>query len=224
MHESTQEDIDLRLMELTSELAVLEQYLEFVEEQSQKWTTNALKAQLQELAIDLQCAEDWYVEWDLKNQEWELQTEFILPKILHSPFLVTLFALYETTVTEVANLLQRKQNTKISIADLKGSLLTRVKKYFGEVIQFEYSSSNQNWERITHLSRLRNAIVHANARFDMMHKERQKRTRKLLNVKGVYECYGYILVTKAFLKETFFLVKEELESLASRYKKHDLGC
>ena len=224
MHESTQEDIDLRLIELTSELAVLEQYLEFVEEQSQKWTKDALKAQLQELARDMECAEDWYVEWDLKNQEWELQTEFILPKILHSPFLVTLFALYETTVTEVANLLQRKQNTKISLADLKGGLLTRIKKYFGEVIQFEYSSSNQNWERLTQLSRLRNAIVHANARFDMMYKKRQKRTRKLLNVKGVYECYGYILVNKAFLKKTFNLVREELESLASRYKKQDPAC
>ncbi len=127
MRESTQRDMDLRLFQLPAELAVLDQYLDFVGEQRQEWTKNALNAQLQELARDMECAKDWYEEWDLKNKEWELQTEFILPKILHSPFLLTIFALYETTVTEIANLLQPKQNTKVSLA-AHGSFPTEAKK------------------------------------------------------------------------------------------------
>ena len=182
------------------------------------WTKNALYAQLQELARDMECAKDWYEEWDLKNQEWELQTEFILPKILHSPFLLTIFALYETTVTEIANLLQPKQNTKVSLA-AHGSFPTEAKRFFRKDIQLRLYSSNQNWERITQLYTLRNAIIHANSRFDMMSDNLKEGACKLLDVKGVYKCYGYILVNRAFLQETFNIVREELVGLASRYKE-----
>ena len=48
---------------------------------------------------------------------------------------------------------------------------------------------------------------------------RQRVKGKLLKIRGVRERLGYIVVDENFLRQTFTLVKDELEGIVERYKQ-----
>ncbi len=206
--------VDFRLLEVSMELDTLEKYLELIEEEikrGQEAAKEELEAKTRELSLD-------EVEWDILRQDYRHQVEFVRPRILRGPFLVTLFAVYETSVTEVASRIQKKRSGQISLDDIKGDLLNRAQKYYKHVLQFELSSNNKRWERLTVLADLRNAIAHTNGRLDMIE---EKKREKILKINGVEDKLGFVIVSGAFLRETFTLVKDDLEDLVARYKEWD---
>ncbi|MDE2781023.1 MAG: hypothetical protein OXI91_15305 [Chloroflexota bacterium] len=207
--------IDFRLLELSMDLGTLERHFSRIEEEiarGEETANQELKDKWQALEFKDEA------EWDLLRQERDFQLEFVLPRVLRCPFLVTLFTVYETAVTEIAKHIQDKRGLRISFDDLRGGLLSRARKYYANVLDFELSKSNRHWERITLLSDLRNAIAHRNGRLDLMSPGVGE---KLLKIDGVSESFGYIVVDENFLRETFTLVKEELEGLVARYKQWD---
>ena len=203
--------IDFRLTGVAVELIMLQEYLNLVEE--------SIKRSQQEAADKRDAiVKKFPDDWDLASHDYCYQVEVMLPRILRGPFLVALFAVYESSVTEIASLIQKKQKQPIALDDIKGDLLDRAQKYYKHVLHFELSKSNRHWQRLVLLSDLRNAIAHTNGRIDMI---RSGTKKKILKNQGVEEKFGYVIVTEAFLRETFELVNEDLEDLVARYKKWD---
>lgn len=199
------------------ELSTLETHIEVIEEQITRGK-EAAERQFRDKLRELNC--DNEAEWDLLRQERDYQVDFVLPRVLRVPFLVTLFTVYEAAVTEIASLVQRKKGIQISIDDLKGGLLDRAKKYYDSVLHIQLSQDDRNWQRISLLFDLRNSIAHTNGRLDLVNSQRK---RKILLNPGVSECLDCIVVDADFLRESFMLVKEELEGLVERYKQWDTG-
>ena len=211
--------LDLRLLEVSMELSTLGKQLELIEnqiKQSQEGAKIYLEENLQKLSSNDEA--EWEAEWDLLRQEYDYQVDFVLPRVLRNPFLVSIFAVYESAITEIAKLIQEKQGGKIALDDLKGDLLERSRKYYSHVLQFELSKSNVSWERLKLLSKIRNTIAHRNGRIDMIPEGTRK---KILQSRGVRNTHGFVVVDDAFLRETFNLVKDELEDLVARYKEWD---
>ena len=199
------------------ELSTLETHIELIEDQITRGEA-AAERQFRDKWQELNCDDE--AEWDLLRQEWDYQVNFVLPRVLRVPFLVTLFTVYEAAVTEIASLVQEKKGIQISIDDLKGGLLDRAKKYYGSVLEIQLSQGNQHWQRISLLIDLRNSIAHTNGRLDLVNSQRK---RKILMNSGINEYLGCIVVDADFLRESFMLVKEELEGLVDRYKQWDTG-
>ena len=156
----------------------------------------------------------------MKDQNWISFTrsttiilDCFLPRILRGPFLVTLSSVYESAVIEVAGL---TRGQKIPPDDIRGDFLESVKKYYKEHIPFELSGDNERWKRLRILYDLRNAIAHANGRFEMIV---EKKGEKILKQEGVKKEFGFIIVSGPFLRETFTMVKEELEDLLVRHRE-----
>ena len=219
---------DFRLGGVSEELYTLEKHLELIEEEIKRGE-EAAKAELdvkvrplylndRELSLDEQDEEHYY------RGEYYYQIDFVLPRVLRGPFLVALFAVYETAVTEVASHIQKKRGGQILLNDSKGDLLNRAKKYYKNVLEFELSSNNKSWERLTVLSELRNAIAHTNGRLDMIGEKKRKKMEKILNIDGVKDELGFVIISEAFLRETFTLVKYDLEDLVARYKEWDTAA
>ena len=213
---------DFRLGEVSGELDTLEKHLELIEEEIKRGEEVA-KAELdanvrelylneRELSLDEKDEEHYY------RGEYYYQIDFVLPRVLRGPYLVALFAVYETAVTEVASHIQKKRGGQISLDDIKGDLLSRAKKYYKHVLQFELSSNNKSWERLTVLADLRNAIAHTNGRLDRI---RVGTREKILKIDGVKDEVGFVIISEAFLRETFTLMKDDLEDLVARYKEWD---
>ena len=207
--------LDLRLLEVSMELSTLEKHLELIEaqiEEGQEEAWSSREAKTMELEADDEA------EWNFIVQEYHYEVDFVLPRVLRNPFLVSLFAVYESTVTEIAKAMQQKKGAGISIDDLKGDFLTRAKNYYEHVLQFQLSLSNDSWQRLKLLSDLRNTIAHTNGRLDIVLARRRER---ILNSEGAKEELGFLVVEGAFLKETFEFVKDDLEGLVGRYKEWD---
>lgn len=211
-------DFDFRLLDVSMELHALEDHYELIEKQ------------LAHLAIVEQAALSEYrqkehlspedPEWDISSQEFNHKVEFLLPRFFWGSFIISLYAVYETGVIEIANLLQKSQNQEIGINDLRSDFLERAKKYYKSILKFELCSDAKTWERINMLSVLRHALAHANGRVDMMNDKTKRKINawKKQNI-GVAIDSNYLIIEPKFAKHTFEMINVSLRDLVERYKK-----
>ena len=146
-------------------------------------------------------------------QEYDYQVEFVLPLILRSPFIVSLYSVYESTLIEIS---RRTLKTlgRGKFLNSKGDFVDQAKKHYEEKIPFELSTNEDN--RL--LYDLRNSIAHTNGRVDKLGKERKAR---ILAVEGIENRFGFLLISQEFLAEIFKSVRADLEDLVARYKEWD---
>ena len=206
--------IDFRLYKVPMELHALESHLRLIErhiERGQQEMPTELENQTRELSLDES-------DWALLSQDLHFLYHFVQPRLLRCTFLAALFAVYESAVTEVAVLIRRKQagQTNTVKSRRNRNFLDWANKYYKECLNFELSKNDNRWERLRLLSDLRNAIVHRNGRLDMVRKR-----DKILKNEGVCSEYGFLVVDQDFVKQTFSLVKDEIEDLVRRYKEWD---
>lgn len=213
-------NVDFRLLDVSLELHALEDHYELIEKQISH-LSHAEKAALDEYRKKENLTpED--PEWNFAEQECDRKVEFLLPRFFWGPFIVSLYAVLETSVIEIARLIQQSQKQEITVNDLRGDFLERAKKYYKHVLKFELCSDGNAWQRIKVLAEVRHVIAHANDRLDMSN-EKTKRTIKALEKQnlGISSCYNYLLLDSYFAKETFSKVRSLLESLVERYKEWD---
>ena len=136
--------------------------------------------------------------------------------------LVSLFAAYESIVTEIADLVKDSQSQEISIKDLRGDFLERAKKYYQHILQFELCSQQEIWMRIRMLSALRNAYAHANGRWAGLNKKvKSQLESRMRKGPGISIHYGYIICDATTVGEIFRVVRDYLDDLIARYKGWD---
>lgn len=214
-------NIDFRLLDVSMELKALEDYLETMEKQIDHIA--ASEKLILEAAIREQNIRPSDPEWHFEHQDYYHRVEFLFPRFFRGPFLVSLYAVYEVSVTEIARLLQKEQGKAISIDDLRGDdFLDRAKKYYKHILNFELCTDNEAWQQIKMLSEVRNAIAHTNGRIEML---RGRSKEKILDWEkkriGIDTQWGYIAVDRAFVERTFSKVQSSLGDLVQRYKEWD---
>ena len=224
---------DFRLLDLGLELDTLEAHMNMIEEHIEQEAKSAkLKrdSKMQEFEAALCDAEPddqagWLGEMNLADLEHDHYVEFVLPRIFRNPFLVSLYSVYESAVTEIADLVQKKLGRKPFNKRQRGKFLDRIKEYYEATLDFQLSTNHQAWGRLGNLSHLRNAIAHGNGRvgLDIVWQETREGIQELLKNKEpeVKERFGYIIVRGDFLSKTYTLVKGDLDDLIDRYKKWD---
>ena len=208
--------INFSLMDVKFGLSTLQQHLDLLEQQIESSRSQAktkLEANVSELSID---DDDDLAQYDLLHQEYELQVDFVLPRLLRCPFLISLYSTYESAVTQIAEIMQERQGQRISLGNLNGDFLSRANLYYGHILQLELSVDNTRWRRVRLLADLRNSFAHANG---LIKASRKKKIQNALKHEGVDELHGYVVVTKDFVQETLVLVKSELDDLLARYQE-----
>lgn len=204
---------DFRLIEVAMELATLEEHLDMIERQiasGAREAQDSFHAQVKALEPEDEG------ERQLLRHERDYHIEVVLPRVFRNPFLVSLFSVYETSVTEVARLLQERQGKGIALDDIRGGFLKRAKKYYRDVLQFDLSRDNERWKHLVMLLHLRNVVAHTNGRLDVGNDR-----EKLLQIEGVGDKQDFMVVSESVLREKFAAVQAELEDLVARYKEWD---
>ena len=216
-------DLDLRLVEANYELEVLDEHLDLLEKQfidlseRDRLTT---EAKLQTLANEVDKDEfHWHNVDEVRWRHHEF-VEVILPRLFRGPFMVSLWAVYESTVTEIASHIKEDRGLALGLEDIKGGdFLSPAKKYYEHILNFTLCSDNQTWERLRILSVLRNSVAHGNGRFEMLRSNYQDKIKKWSGQHdGISIHSGYLVVSGPFLRDTFSVVKNSLEDLIERYK------
>lgn len=211
---------DFRLLEVSGELYALEDHLQLIESQMgqiQKTLRLRVDAYIRKEGL---CPDD--PEWHGAIQEYDHHIEFLLPRFFRGPFLVALYAVYESAVTEIARYIQDKQSQQISIDDLRGGFLERAKKYYKHILRFELYLQEKEWHRVKMLSELRNAFAHMNGRLEMLNSKSRKTIENWEHQNlGISTYHGYIICEAKIVTEIFDVVRGSLEALVSRYKHWD---
>jgi hypothetical protein len=213
-------DLDFRLLDVSLELHALEDHYELIEKQISN-LSKIEKTSLDEYIKKENLTPD-DPEWDMARYECDQKVEFLLPRFFWGAFIVSLYAVLEASITEIARLLQQAQKQEIAINDLRGDFLERANKYYKYVLNFELCSDAKTWQRIKYLASVRHAIAHANGRIDMLNENNRKaiKTLEKQNI-GISSYNDYVLIDSSFAKETFSKVRSMLENLVDRYKEWD---
>jgi len=212
--------IDFRLLDVSLEIHALEDHL------------NLIKKQISHLIHVEQSALDEYrqkeklkpedPEWNMAQENYDHRVEFLLPRFFFGAFIVNMYAVFETAVTEIARLIQTAQGQEISMGDLKGDFLERANKYYKSILHFELYSDNKTWQTIKMLAELRNAITHVNGRLDMLNENSRSKIKNWgKQGVGITSYYNYLLIDENCARETFTQIRLMLDDLVERYKEWD---
>jgi len=210
--------LDFRLVEVSYALYALEDQLSLIEQQLEE-IKNRESAELNAFLRSITPDDP---EGEYRSQAFSERNEFVYPRFFRGSLLISLYAVYESAVTEIARLIQKKKGLKISLDDIKGDFLERSKKYYEHVLDFPVCTTNPTWEQIRKLSVIRNAFAHANGRIEMLRgsvrEELEKWSRKGTGIK----CdISHLSVDASFVSTTLKCVQSSLEDLIERYKTLD---
>lgn len=222
-------DLSLRLLGAKIELEMLTEHLQLIEnhiERIQKEERREFDRKVEEIGKTYKCAnltaeliEERRVEEEIASKEYELRIND-LPLFFRGPFLVSLYAVYESVVTEIADLIRDKQSQQIKIDDLRGNFLERAKKYYKHILQFDLYSNEKAWQQIKMLSDLRNAFAHANGRMDRLKNEKiKKKIEKNIGIS--ITIFGHVICEADIVADIFGAVRDSLKDLIKRYKHWD---
>ena len=156
-------NIDFRLLDISLELGALEDYLDTIERQIDHIRES--DKLLLEAAIKEQNLKTDDPEWLEVHQNYEHRIDFLLPHFFRGPFLISLYAVYETAVTEIARLIQKRQSQAIALGEIRADdFLNQAKKYYKHILHFDLCDDNAAWQQIIMFSQIRNALAHTNGR------------------------------------------------------------
>ena len=210
---------DFRLLDASIELDALEEHLQLIKRQMEHIERTVRRKTETYICKEGLCPDDpeWHIAW--QNYNYRIDS---LPRFFRGPFLVALYAAYESIVTEIARLIQAKQSQNIKINDLKGDFLERAKKYYKHILKFDLYSEEEVWQHIKMLSTLRNAFAHANGRLDLLNEKSKKKIKNWEKEKrGISTYYGYIICEANIVSDIFGVARDSLENLIERYKYWD---
>ncbi|MCJ7602960.1 MAG: hypothetical protein MUO63_15865 [Desulfobulbaceae bacterium] len=134
-------DLDFRLVDVTFELFALSDHLDLLENQMENLRREERIALEKIIRKENLSPED--PECHEATQNFNRRFDFLLPRAFRGPFLVSLYAVYESSVTEIARMIQIAEEQSISLGDLRGDFLDRSKKYFNHILKFDLCTDNK---------------------------------------------------------------------------------
>ena len=157
-------------------------------------------------------------EWHEAIQEYSRWVDFLLPRFFHGSFLVSLCALYESVVTNIAELIRAKQPHLKCFSAFKTrkgrSFLERARAYYDEILGIELCPDKTTWYRLGILYKLRNAVAHKNGRVEMLSSKKKSEVEDLIrSTPDIHIHSRYITFGKAFVSDTAHIVISDLTRL-----------
>ena len=209
---------DFRFIEVFHELYALEQYMDSIESQ----LPDLIKKEEEKAYANLRQKgyENDLIERHQMHQKLYELIEEVLPKYFWSSILVTLWAIFESALSEIAKEAKDQQSQAIGLNDITGNILDRTKKYFNHVLKIPIQTTGMTWQNIRMFYVVRNAIAHANGRLENIKSEKDvKKIKKWTrdNI-GIQEINGGLFFSSDFVRKTYSVVFELLNELTEKVK------
>jgi len=165
---------------------------------------------------------------DVEDEEYDAirTTEELFPRVFRGAYLVALWAVFESAITDIADYAKSQLHQTFSLDELRsGDFLSQAEKYFERVLDLKVFSDRTARKQMEVLKALRNALVHDNGQVRGLPKGIQ---RGILGDShpdaGFTVCSdlhnSYIIPTPECLQDNLSLVRRCLEDLSDRaFKK-----
>lgn len=200
-------------------LSGLEQYLAAIEEQ-----LPYLKSQYGvRLSARLNANRHLMDAEEIQDEEAQISyvTEDLFPRVFLAGFILSLWAVFESAVTDLADYAKSQRAQLFSVGDLRGGdFLAQAMKYFERVLDVRLLPDRHTLDRIELLKAIRNAFVHHNGRItkEIEHKINSSNLQdigfKRRRDHGADHRREYIFLTEQGARNYLDLVKGCLNDLA----------
>lgn len=206
---------DLRFAEMFYELYALENYIDSIESQLPVLIEKEKEKAYQNMP------EYDSIEWHQREQSLYALIEDVIPRYFRNPIVVTLWAIFESAIIEIAKEIKDQQGLPITLDDITGDFLERTNKYFNHIIKFPIDVRGSSWQHFRKFYLLRNAFAHGNGRLDNI-KNQDKLKYKLGLDKENAEVMitdGNIICSPNFIKNTLRVVLDFLRNITEKVKE-----
>ena len=145
----------------------------------------------------------------------------IIPLFFRNPALVSLWAIYESSVIEIADHLNdQKRNSKkmknYRKKERELSFLDRSFDYFQNILKVDLCS-NSVFKKLDKVIVLRNVIAHCNGNLENVRENNRNTIIEWVKEDIDIDIYqGDLLISERFLKENYLIVKNSLCDLINR--------
>lgn len=151
------------------------------------------------------------------------QVDVVYPGMLWNPFITSVWSVFESFVIDTAGLIQAKKQRTLGIADLSGASLDKAKKYFENILLFDFIPHAKDWKSLQDILLVRNAIIQSNGRTNRLKGSAKKKIAALASKNSGLSIHQDLLVVNAvFAKNALEQVSSSMKDLADRYKVFDL--
>ena len=142
--------IDMRFVELRAEIRKTLEYLAFVEEQLESASKRA-EDKLSHVADEDSCR--------IATQDFDCQLDHFAHRFVRGTYLITLWAVFESGIGEIAKLVGSEKSSKLSLRDINGrSPRERITKFFEKVLCYDIGIGDDAWRELELISSVRNAF------------------------------------------------------------------
>lgn len=185
-----------------------------------------MKEYLKQLQKGISAVCDLYITSEVKNyrdSEYDeykhiyLIAEEEIPRIIRIPLVVSVYTIYENSITQLLHYAKEKESKGLSIKDINGKSITSTfNKYMKHILNYEFQISNRQMEKINALTKIRNCVAHANGNIESIGIEKVKELRALEG--SEYEIIiesNKIDVSYEFLENSINDVEEIIKGLMS---------
>jgi hypothetical protein len=209
--------IDLRFVEIEYELWALGQFLTFLEPQIKSLGRQDRAKTVRELK-----RQGWdhdETEISLAFQDLTERQEYVIPRFMRGPFIVSLWACFESSVSEIADHHKKRLHARLGLRDVRAdNPLKRGRLYFDTVLRIPLERDNSRYNRLNDLLLVRNALAHANGQQRAMSPAAWKKLRLALARRKtpVNEYRGFVVLSAAFVGQAFSDVNDSLLDLVRR--------
>ena len=138
-----------------------------------------------------------------------------IPRIIRMPFLVTIFTLFENSVTQLLKYAQEKEKKSNGLKATKGnSLSARFNKYMAQTLDYDFQFDDRTMEKIAEISKIRNCIAHANGNVDSMNSDKAKEINDLVKKNiGVSVAFNQLDISYKYLVNSMGSVSDAIKDL-----------
>jgi len=210
-------NFDLRFTELANELRMLGEALQYLENQIHLLQEQELIQRDARLLKYDQNDDERVIEY---QPYWE-KTENIFPRFLRNPFLVTLWAVYESGVYELANYVSREKGIEIKLKDYENgkTFLNKAKKYFDRELKLPLCTDDPMYQKLNKIMAFRHLIAHSNGQIELITNPKLKQKIENLakeDTDNIIIGREYIIFSKDFMQKSYENVKKSLNELMDR--------
>jgi hypothetical protein len=139
-----------------------------------------------------------------------------LPRYYWGQVLLTLWAIFESGLIEIAKEVKDQQNQIIKLNDIRGNVLERSNKYFNHIVKTPINTKDESWRHLKMFCVLRNVLAHTNGRVENLVNEKDINKIKIWAKDdiGVALTSGVLEFTSDFVKKTYSVVFRVTKDLA----------
>ncbi|MEF1330633.1 hypothetical protein [Vibrio sp. M260121] len=138
-----------------------------------------------------------------------------IPRIIRMPMLVSIYTLFENSVTQLLEYTRKKEEKTPKLRDVTAkSLPSKCNKYIEHVLGFDFAFDQKTMNALSEITKLRNCVAHANGNLSSLEASKASAIKKIAaKEKLIFITSDQLDISYEYLRKSLGMVESSLREL-----------